>query len=316
MCIICLCCLAQCTPSSVLVKEECYQIPTHSKALSFMYFSSFVADDVKILLVVINETENKVVKKFLKPPHTKLSRTVTLGKFGGHKVALMHTNMGDGCSYPVRKLLQNELQQVDKVIAIGVAGGAKKEELGDVLVSEWIECGDTTRVGKEVTSSRGRCVVTPDKLRDIFCKGMEEWSGKEFLCDPEASRYSKVHAGVVLSASILWDNKDQKERLLAAYAGRKFIGMEMEGKALIKAAEEVEKDEMEATGVIKRKIAVIVIKGVCDYGDGDKEKSWQPVAAEAAASYAEFKLQEVKTASYTLSVCVCACMRACICVYK
>ncbi len=226
----------------------------------------------------------------------------------------MHTNMGDGCSYPVRKLLQKRLKQVDKVIAIGVAGGANRGEdgqkLGDVLVSESIECGDTTKVGKEVTFSRGRCIPTPDKLGDIFCKGRKEWSGKEFLCE-SPSRYSKVHAGMVFSASILWNNKDQKDKLLAAYPDRKFIGMEMEGKALLEVADEVEDSERNSPGGSKRKIAVIVIKGVCDYGDGTKEKSWQPVAAEAAARYAEFKLQKVNSFSHT--VCVCVCVHVCVC---
>jgi nucleoside phosphorylase len=44
--------------------------------------------------------------------------------------------------------------------------------------------------------------------------------------------------------------------------------------------------EMEAAGVMNT-LPTGVIRGVCDYGDGQKNKAWQPYAAAVAAAYAK-----------------------------
>lgn len=44
--------------------------------------------------------------------------------------------------------------------------------------------------------------------------------------------------------------------------------------------------EMEAAGVMNT-LPTGVIRGVCDYGDGHKNKEWQPYAAAVAAVYAK-----------------------------
>lgn len=50
--------------------------------------------------------------------------------------------------------------------------------------------------------------------------------------------------------------------------------------------------EMEAAGVMSR-LNVGVIRGVCDYGDEQKNKEWQPYAAAMAAAYAKQVLLEI-----------------------
>ncbi|KAF4466642.1 Pfs NB-ARC and Ankyrin domain [Fusarium albosuccineum] len=50
--------------------------------------------------------------------------------------------------------------------------------------------------------------------------------------------------------------------------------------------------EMEAAGTMNR-IPVGVIRGVCDYGDEQKNKEWQPYAAAMAAAYAKAVLAEI-----------------------
>jgi nucleoside phosphorylase len=50
--------------------------------------------------------------------------------------------------------------------------------------------------------------------------------------------------------------------------------------------------EMEAAGTIDR-IRVGVIRGVCDYGDAQKNKEWQPYAAAMAAAYAKALLNTI-----------------------
>ncbi|KAH7012213.1 uncharacterized protein B0I36DRAFT_300066 [Microdochium trichocladiopsis] len=58
--------------------------------------------------------------------------------------------------------------------------------------------------------------------------------------------------------------------------------------------------EMEAAGTMNR-IPVGVIRGVCDYGDQQKNKEWQPYAAAMAAAYAKAVLREIPPAKSTSS---------------
>lgn len=44
--------------------------------------------------------------------------------------------------------------------------------------------------------------------------------------------------------------------------------------------------EMEAAGIMNT-LPTAVIRGVCDYGDGQKNKDWQPYAAAVAAVFAK-----------------------------
>lgn len=59
--------------------------------------------------------------------------------------------------------------------------------------------------------------------------------------------------------------------------------------------------EMEAAGTMNR-IPVGVIRGVCDYGDRHKNKSWQPYAAAMAASYARALLDEIRSSDRTVDL--------------
>ena len=44
--------------------------------------------------------------------------------------------------------------------------------------------------------------------------------------------------------------------------------------------------EMEAAGLMDE-FSCLVIRGICDYADSHKNKSWQPYAAATAAAYAK-----------------------------
>ena len=50
---------------------------------------------------------------------------------------------------------------------------------------------------------------------------------------------------------------------------------------------------MNDDGIVKShpSLEVIIIKGVADYADGEKNKQWQLTAAMAAASYTHFQLK-------------------------
>ncbi len=271
------------------------------------HFLFFIADDVEFLLIACNVNKRNAVKRFLKQPQPhRLSEhtVVTFGVFGGHKVAFFHgREQGRDIYDPVMEIL-TRLQKVEKVLAIGVAYGACKErqKFGDVLVSRKIDCGPL-RESEGVTNPQGKSRTTDKRLTAIFCDNAADWSKKQFQCTEE-ERYSEVHTGVILSASILVDNKASKDNILAYYKPLKwkFVGGEMEGDDLLRATRKVEETEKSSKDGCTRTIAPIVIKGVADYGDGEKDKKWQPIAAAAAAHYAEFMLKQV---SIIGTFCLC-----------
>jgi nucleoside phosphorylase len=87
------------------------------------------------------------------------------------------------------------------------------------------------------------------------------------------NRRTRVWYGSIGSGEKLMKNRRKRDELRDAY---NLIGL-----------------EMEAAGTINR-IPVGVIRGVCDYGDEDKNKEWQPYAAAMAAAYAKAVLVEAR----------------------
>lgn len=87
------------------------------------------------------------------------------------------------------------------------------------------------------------------------------------------SRRIRAWYGPIGSGDRLWRNLRKNNELRDKYG---LIGL-----------------EMEAAGTMDQ-IPVGVIRGVCDYGDGHKSKTWQPFAAATAAAYARALLDEIR----------------------
>lgn len=86
------------------------------------------------------------------------------------------------------------------------------------------------------------------------------------------SRRVRAWYGPIGAGDKLWKNARGRDELREKYG---LIGL-----------------EMEAAGTMNQ-IPVGVIRGVCDYGDGHKNKIWQPYAAAMAAAYARALLDEI-----------------------
>ncbi len=155
------------------------------------------------------------------------------------------------------------------VIMVGIAFGMNetKQQLGEVLVSEWLRPYDLQRVGKKIILRDSK----PDASSTLLsrCKNAKLlWQG------------AKVHFGVILSGDKLVDNLDYRQQL------QKFepeaIGGEMEGRGLYTACQEARVDW-------------ILVKAICDWADGnknnpDKDKH-QQTAAENAARFVRHALE-------------------------
>ena len=89
----------------------------------------------------------------------------------------------------------------------------------------------------------------------------------------QPSERTKVWYGSIGSGDKLMKNAQKRDELRDNFD---LIGLEMEGAGTMNT------------------IPVGVIRGVCDYGDAQKNKEWQPYAAAMAAAYAKAVLYKIK----------------------
>lgn len=109
-----------------------------------------------------------------------------------------------------------------------------------------------------------------DRLYETDITGVPKLIYRERRADNKRTR---VWYGPIGSGEKLMKNASKRDALRDKYS---LIGL-----------------EMEASGTMNR-IPVGVIRGVCDYGDEQKNKEWQPYAATMAAAYAKAVLQQIR----------------------
>ena len=252
----------------------------------------FAATKVKVVIQSCNEAEYaatlKAIKRLLLPMFDKPVRypndenfTIVVGTFAGQNTAIVQTEQGTKCRDDLTAIL-HFLPNATMVLGVGVCMGIK-HKLGDVLVGEKIQLEENPKVRRGKLQLVGPCNEAKQKMRNIFC-GITDWNNFECTADvPEGSdakaRISKAFSGCILSSPNLLDDPNIKHGL-ENVTQPALIGAEMEGWVLFKY---IEKDFP--------KIKSLIIKGICDYGDGTKKKDWQLTAAEAAVDYARFKLK-------------------------
>jgi len=152
---------------------------------------------------------------------------------------------------------------------VGIAFGVdtKKQSIGQVLVSKQILDYEMQRVGTEketkevVFRMRGNRTEASADLLSRFRAGAITW------------KEADVIFGLILSGAKLVDNLNYRDALRAFEP--EAIGGEMEGAGLYAAAQRHNK-------------SWILVKGVCDFADGNKsryKKKRQVLAAGNAASF-------------------------------
>lgn len=206
-----------------------------------------------------------------------------LGIFGDHKAVLIQTSKGADCQRELLPALQH-LPTIKVVIGLGFAYGRRSKcNLGDVLVSTFVDGVGNMRIEKgRLRFDEGISRHTPISLAasNLFTKGTSMWT--PFQCS-KAGRKAVVHAGVLISSPMLVNDGRALDEFLMN--NDHFIGGEMEGQELARAQTSLKEQH-------SREVDIIVIKGVGDFGDGTKAKEWQLTASLAAANFAEYKLKE------------------------
>ena len=203
---------------------------------------------------------------------------VTLGMFADCKAAIAWTEQGASCEKDIHKVL-SWFPNIRAILGVGVAFGMERSDVNfcDVLVASQIaDLGNRTRLEDRRVVAEGRggdTTSTKTPLNNIFCKDVKGW---KFQCT-DTSRQAKAVPGLLVSGSFLLDGRRVKLSLQEQYKSAK--GGEMEGGILYR--------------IVKNKpnLAAIIIKGVADYADGEKDKRWQLTAAMAAAKYTHFQLK-------------------------
>lgn len=235
---------------------------------------------VDVLLLTATPVEREQVLRLFHPlpRHTKVlqvsikSQTYYVGRFGAFKAALTMCAMGsvaaDAAGHTARSAI--ELWKPAALIMVGIAFGASREKHrpGDVLVAQQIIPYEGQRVGKKKSF---RSAISPPGLTllDRF-RNSVGWQFQR----PDGTAVT-VHSGQVLSGEKLIDNPKFKLELLKEFP--EAIGGEMEGAGMVAAA-------------TLHKTEWILIKGVVDWADGSKSKTYQKMGAAAASSLAHFVL--------------------------
>ncbi|KAL2828390.1 nucleoside phosphorylase domain-containing protein [Aspergillus cavernicola] len=123
--------------------------------------------------------------------------------------------------------------------------------------------------------SPGRMCLQCEEHVDAFCEQAQNMSCKELGCGGSSIERARVaeespapciYIGPVASANVVMKSGEHRDALARAEGA---VGFEMEG-----------------AGVWGNSLCVI-IKGVCDYADSHKNKTWQDYAAATAASCAK-----------------------------
>jgi nucleoside phosphorylase len=236
-----------------------------------------VIDDNFILLMTATDLETeelhrhiRPLKKFsaiIKTPND--SQTYYLGKFGQYKIVHVQCGMGSLSRDASTLTASNAIRLFNPkfLLMVGIAFGIDetKQKIGDVLVSEAILPYNSKRVGKNQTIQRAAATSASLTILNRF-KNLRTW--EYFVNETDKS---ELICGHILSGEELIDNKEHRDELLKAYQNAK--GGEMEGAGIVSACD--------------GKLQWIIVKGICDFADGNKgqnKENNQRIAASAAIS--------------------------------
>ncbi|HEX8131154.1 MAG TPA: tetratricopeptide repeat protein [Pyrinomonadaceae bacterium] len=240
-----------------------------------------------VLIVTVTEVESEAVIKVFQEatghvPHSQLigdRMYQDLGLVNGARVFIAQSEMGSIGQGASQQTVQKGIAALSPsaVIMVGIAFGvnAEKQSIGDILISKHLRLYDLQRVG---TNTEGKLELVPRGDRPHA-------SARLLSCFKVAAQYwdkskAKVRFGLILSGEKLADNLDFLHQLLGFE--REAIGGEMEGAGLYVACQD-------------SKVDWILVKSICDWGDGNKAQdkdARQQLAAHNAASFVLHALQQ------------------------
>lgn len=230
--------------------------------------------EIDVVLIVATEVELRAALHKLDPyPRRKHilrayvgAETYFLGKFGVYRTAVTRCGMGSGGERGSTLATPDALRtwQPRAIIMPGIAFGKDpgKQKMADVLVASQIIPYEKQRRGQD-TIFRDPIPPSNATLQNRFENALD-WH-----FDRPDGQPCKLRTGPILSGEKLVDDLEFKASLFTHFP--EAIGGEMEGAGLAAAAGRVG-------------MPWILVKAICDWGDGKKHSKHQPLAAAAAVS--------------------------------
>jgi nucleoside phosphorylase len=250
------------------------------------------------------------------------SNTYTRGRMGSHNVAvtcLPSSKIGTNSASTVAQDMRRSFPNIKFGLLVGVGGGIPNKDndirLGDVVVCTGVVQYDYGKSLPDGTFERTQALSKPSSTilsalsqmqarslqgdvdlekhlaatnrYEVFRRPSAEHekdrlfeanyvhnSANKSCADCDQSRVINrpdrktlaphIHYGTILSGNQVMKDATTRDRLASEYNGLAF--------------------EMEAAGICDD---FLTIRGICDYADSHKNKSWQPYAAATAAAYAK-----------------------------
>jgi nucleoside phosphorylase len=238
-------------------------------------YETLVDDGVDVLVVTATPVERDAVLRHMTPLEGQAAiikvplknLTYFVGRLGEPVAALVMTRIGasmrDGSTLAVNEAIDSCAPRA--VIAVGIAWGmdTRQLRLGDVLVSTRIVPFDVARRQDGGDVHRAATPEAGGLLLNRFLN-VTGWS----FVRPDGQT-CRTKDGPVLSGESLVDSLAFKRKLHDDHPTA--IGGEMEGTGIYGAS-------------ARNRGEWIIVKAVCDWGDGTKDKRAQPFAAAASAS--------------------------------
>ncbi|HLM61997.1 MAG TPA: effector-associated domain EAD1-containing protein [Pyrinomonadaceae bacterium] len=203
------------------------------------------------------------------------SETYFAAKFGAFNAVLTRCRMGTigtgAATLAAEQALRLWRPRAAFMPGIAFGKDSQKQHFGQILVASAVVPYEVQRIGAEEVIPRGIPLASDGTLLNRF----ENSYGWHFEL-PDGKKCGKEF-GPVLSGNSLVDNENEKAALFKTHPA--CIGGEMEGAGFYSAAH-------------KYGVPCLLLKAICDWGDGKKHGKHQPLAAAVAASFLHHVLTE------------------------
>lgn len=205
-----------------------------------------------------------------------------LGCYGKSKVAIVQMPKGNNKESQETLPKLQDMIKAKYFIVVGMCYGMDKTktELGDVLVSNKIHIITNEYIEKGKTIHNDDIYSVPSAIWSAF-KPSPGFSMQRYNNDP--ADFVNVKPAEIISNAAVIKSEDYKQGLLNQYP--EALGGEMEGSYVVQAL---------ALDNRATKPEIIVIKGIADWGDQEKEefRKWQKFAANAASKYVLYQMEK------------------------
>ena len=228
-----------------------------------------------VVLMTFNEHETSEVLCHFHPRGIPRSKTIDgipynlLGTHGGMRVVHRISKQGHG---EAQQAADDAVSgwKPKAIIAVGIAFGvnSRKQNIGDVLVSESLVDYELARIDPQGTiTPRGARPPASDVLFQRF-----RYLDQTIRSQTNASGFwPKIHFGPLLSGNKLVDDLDYRNSLIQIE--KTTIGGEMEAVGIYLASR-------------RSKVDWIIVKAICDWGDGNKNNPNKETDQKTAADHA------------------------------